>query len=191
MAVSKLEMYLFGELTVMESFMQWALASKKQSNLYVSAISWQLHTSVHHIKLILSLTVNRQIIRTKRLSIILLLFYINRWEKARKWELQLILKIRVLCFFLTCCAAKRQQVWAPHRKLLTKVHVGLKGHWGYEKNWEWWAASPTRRARAGLQSCKIGPFWEAVAIFPLFLWGRNLWPHISTYLAYWIQLKNL
>ena len=29
---------------------------------------------------------------------------------------------------LTCCAAKRQQVRAPHRKLLTKVHVGLKGH---------------------------------------------------------------
>ena len=37
---------------------------------------------------------------------------------------------------LTCCATKRQQVRAPHRKLLTKVHVGLKGHWGYEKNWE-------------------------------------------------------
>ena len=110
---------------------------------------------------------------------------------CKTWIQKMSIWTKAFSHFLTCCASKRQQVRAPHRKLLTKVHVGLKGHWGYEKNWEWWAASPTRRARAGLQSRKIGPFWEAVAIFPLFLWGRNLWPHISTYLAYWNQLKNL
>ena len=47
---------------------------------------------------------------------------------------ELLLNIHYIS--LTCCVAKRQQVRAPHRKLLTKVHVGLKGHWGYEKNWE-------------------------------------------------------
>ena len=120
-----------------------------------------------------------------------LLFCCQSSAKSVWRYFQVICKKIFELFTLTCCAAKRQQVRAPHQKLLTKVHVGLKGHWGYEKNWEWWAASPTRRARAGLQSCKIGTFWEAVAIFPLFLWGRNLWPHISTYLAYWNQLKNL
>ena len=47
-----------------------------------------------------------------------------------------LLKLKSLFSILTCSAAKRQQVWAPRRKLLTKVHVGLKGQWGYEKNWK-------------------------------------------------------
>ena len=58
--------------------------------------------------------------------------------------------LKKLC--LTCCAAKRQQSRAPHRKLLTKDYGGLIGPYGYKKNWVWRAASPTWWARAGLQS---------------------------------------
>ena len=94
-------------------------------------------------------------------------------------------------WILTCCAAKRQQSRAPHRKLLTKDYGGLIGPYGYKKNWVWRAASPTWWARAGLQSWKIGTFWWAVDIFALFLSARNLVPQLWHCLESWNQLRNL
>ena len=101
-----------------------------------------------------------------------------------------------ICYFyysipLTCCAAKRQQSRAPHRELLIKDYGHLKGPYGYWKNWAWWAASPTRWARAGPQSWKIGTFWWTLANFALFWLAHNFPSHQAPCLESPNQLRNL
>ena len=97
------------------------------------------------------------------------------------------------CYWLTltCCAAKRQQSRAPHRELLIKDYGHLKGPYGYWKNWAWWAASPTRWARAGPQSWKIGTFWWTLANFALFWLAHNFPSHQAPCLESPNQLRNL